>query len=139
MHFHHSEPSPSTSHSMHTCETSDKISRLLSFLPLFDPPQDPVLRWKVGLFPCPVYNEFVEDFFEAVGEFCGEQIIWDHESIRSSLYQDSLVEVASLTTLREMLAYCLRGEKFYDGHWAKMITEGRITVIMRRMAELCPD
>jgi hypothetical protein len=36
-----------------------------------------------------------------------------------------------------MLTYCVRGERFCDGHWAAMLESGRVVAILRRLRVLC--
>jgi hypothetical protein len=35
-----------------------------------------------------------------------------------------------------MLTFCVRGERFCDGHWAEMVKAGRIGAILRRLEQL---
>jgi hypothetical protein len=35
-----------------------------------------------------------------------------------------------------LLTYCVRGERFCDGHWDAVLRSGRITAILHRLAVL---
>jgi hypothetical protein len=35
-----------------------------------------------------------------------------------------------------MLTYCVRGERFSDGHWAAMLESGRIVALLKRLRAL---
>jgi hypothetical protein len=35
-----------------------------------------------------------------------------------------------------MLTYCVRGERFCDGHWENLLRSGRVVALLRRLAEL---
>jgi hypothetical protein len=35
-----------------------------------------------------------------------------------------------------MLTYCVRGERFGDGHWAAMLETGKIVAILQRLRML---
>ena len=35
-----------------------------------------------------------------------------------------------------MLTFCVRGERFCDGHWAAMIEGGQVRRLLERLAEL---
>jgi broad-specificity NMP kinase len=52
------------------------------------------------------------------------------------LSDDDLIATASLDQIKTMLTYCVRGERFVDGHWAHMLESGRIVALLRRLAEL---
>ena len=52
------------------------------------------------------------------------------------LEDKELIEAADLSQIRTMLTYCVRGERFADGHWAQMLESGRIVALLRRLAVL---
>lgn len=118
-------------------QTTEKISGLLRFIPFFEPPQDPVLRWKAEHFPTPVYHEYVEDFFREVSTICSIYGELEKDSAQHLLYDDALLATADIYTVRALLAYCLKGEQFLDGHWVQLIRDGRITALLCRIKTLC--
>ena len=49
---------------------------------------------------------------------------------------EEFVRSASLSQVKTMLTYCLRGERFADGHWGDMIERGYIRNILERIDQL---
>jgi hypothetical protein len=45
---------------------------------------------------------------------------------------------SSLDQVKTMLTYCVRGERFCDGHWGEMIESGIIRNLLERLKELGP-
>lgn len=52
------------------------------------------------------------------------------------LRQPGFVESADLKQIKTLLNYCVRGERFCDGFWARMIEDGHIRRILERLAEI---
>lgn len=52
------------------------------------------------------------------------------------LKNDNLIKTASIPQIKAMLTYCVRGERFSDGHWAEMIENGTIRKLLTRIDEL---
>lgn len=55
------------------------------------------------------------------------------------VHDDSGIARASLDEITTMLTFCVRGERFCDGHWAEMISAGRIGAILSRLQQLRDD
>jgi len=49
---------------------------------------------------------------------------------------EALIRTASLSQIKTMLTFCLRGERFSDGHWAQMIEKGHIRRLLERLNEI---
>ena len=84
----------------------------------------------------PTYADVVDAFFR---EACKEH--WTHYDYRRSgaearLQDPAAIAQASLAEIQGMLTYCVRGERFCDGHWASMIEQGCILKILNRLASL---
>jgi hypothetical protein len=45
----------------------------------------------------------------------------------------NLVKTASLSQIKTMLTFCVRGERFSDGHWGAMIEQGYIRLLLERL------
>ena len=45
---------------------------------------------------------------------------------------------ATLLEIKSMLTWCVRGERFSEGHWAGVIEDGYIRDILLRLRELKP-
>jgi len=52
------------------------------------------------------------------------------------LRDENLVKTASLFQIKTMLTFCVRGERFSDGHWAAMIEKGYIRRLLERLNEI---
>ena len=49
---------------------------------------------------------------------------------------ENLIKAASLPQIKTMLTFCLRGERFSDGHWGAMIEQGYIRRLLERLNEI---
>jgi hypothetical protein len=121
-----------------------EIEELTAFLPrLYAEGFSPVDSWsggeklKDGSFsmPYPNYNPVVEEFFRLVS---GSWL--DHEYNPEQAYQmlkdENVVKTASLSQIKTMLTFCVRGERFSDGHWGEMIEKGYIYQLLERLNEI---
>ena len=52
------------------------------------------------------------------------------------LADEAFISRATLGELKTMLAYCVRGERFCDGHWEAILRSGRVVALLRRLAVL---
>jgi len=125
--------------------TLQEIEELTAFLPrLYAEGFSPVVSWsggekrKDGSFtvPYPSYDSLVEEFFRRVSS--GGWL--DHEYKPEQAYQmlkdENLIKNASLSQIKTMLTFCVRGERFSDGHWAEMIEKGYIRRLLERLNEI---
>jgi hypothetical protein len=129
----------------HDPEALERIDELLQYLPRFAAPgRTFVQRWSGGepapdgavSMPHPVYDDDVLEFFGLAA-----QPWWsDHGYVAAQadrmLQDDGLVERATLAEIKTMLTHCVRGERFCDGHWERLLTSGRVTALLRRLAVL---
>ena len=126
-----------------TSPTLSDIDALLRFLPGFERPGRAfIASWGGGeetgdgaiTMPYPIYDEDVLAFFMLAGKPCWSDYGYVPERARQMLQDDALVARASLDQIATMLTYCVRGERFGDGHWAAMLESGRIVALLRRLA-----
>ncbi|MGY6587564.1 MAG: DUF6508 domain-containing protein [Wenzhouxiangella sp.] len=82
------------------------------------------------------YPAMFEAFFSEASAECWSDSQYDPWVVGPQLEQDGFIESADLEQIRSLLTYCVRGERFCDGFWAKMIDEGYIERILARLAEL---
>jgi hypothetical protein len=125
--------------------TSQEIEELVAFLPrLYAEGFKPVKEWRGGTkekdgsitMPWPEYNRVVEDFFRiAASEWWRDYNYLSVEAGRM-LENQEVVKIASLSQIKSMLTYCVRGERFCYGHWVAMIEHGYIRRLLERLAEL---
>ena len=124
--------------------TSEEIEALTAFLPqLYAEGFSPVVKWEGGkredgtfTLPYPAYNKIVEEFFyTAAGEGWADYE-YNPEQAYQMLKDENLVKIASLSQIRTMLTFCVRGERFSDGHWGEMIEKGYIRRLLERLNEI---
>ncbi|HLF73320.1 MAG TPA: DUF6508 domain-containing protein [Anaerolineales bacterium] len=125
--------------------TLQDIEALTAFLPrLYAEGFSPITSWsgvekrKDGSFsfPYPNYNPVVEEFFRAVSS--GPWLDYDYspEQAYQMLKDENLIKTASLSQIKSMLTFCVRGERFSDGHWGEMIEKGYIRRLLERLNEI---
>lgn len=124
--------------------TRRDIEELTAYLPrLYAEGFTPVVHWnesekrKDGSFsmPYPDYHPLVHEFFRLGG---GPWIDYEYnpEKAYQMLKDEQGIKTASLSQIRSMLTYCVRGERFSDGHWEEMIEKGYIRRILERLNEI---
>jgi len=122
--------------------TKQEILQLTTFLPeLCALGFIPILKWHgcepdengVRHFPFPEYEPIVKEFFQLASQeqWCDYNYISNNAA--EMLRQDNFIEQCSLPEIKTMLTYCVRIERFCDGHWVKMIEGGYICRILRRI------
>jgi hypothetical protein len=126
--------------------TIDEIKTLLNFLPVFNIANyDPIKEWVGGrdssnsfTLPYPMYQTEVEQFFELASQ---EQ--WCDYDYNITLISDKIkaikaLESATIPEIKAMLTFCVRGERFSDGHRAAMIEQGVITKLLILLSKHLP-
>ena len=121
-----------------------EIEALTAFLPrLYADGFSPVTSWEGGkredgtfTLPYPKYNEVVEEFFYTAAGEGWIDYEYNPEQAYQMLRDESLVKTASLSQIKTMLTFCLRGERFSDGHWAQVIEGGYIRRLLERLNEI---
>ena len=125
--------------------STERIDELLRFLPRFEEPDRVYVKeWGGGemtadgaiTVPYPVYCDDVLAFFTLAGQTHWSDYEYQPREAGAMLSDDEVIATASLHELKTMLTYCVRGERFGDGHWAHMLETGRIVAILRRLATL---
>jgi hypothetical protein len=125
--------------------TVDKIDELLQFLPLFDVPgRKFVERWAGGektpdgatTVPFPEYCDDVLAFFALAGKTCWSDFDYEPGQAHKLLNDDRFISSCSLHDIKTLLTYCVRGERFCDGHWENVLESGRVVAILRRLEVL---
>ena len=124
--------------------TSQEIDELIAFLPrLYAEGFSPVLGWEGGgkekdgtySLPYPKYDPFVEEFFGVVSKSWLDYE-YNPEQAYKMLRDENSVKTASLAQIKTMLTFCVRGERFSDGHWGEMIEKGYIRKLLERLNEI---
>jgi len=121
-----------------------EIEKLTTFLPrLYAEGFSPILRWEGGkqkdgsfTLPYPTYDPLVEEFFRLVSGAGWLDYEYNPEQAYEMLKDENLIKTASLAQIKTMLTFCVRGERFSDGHWGEMIENGYIRRLLERLNEL---
>ena len=123
----------------------EKIDELLRFLPLFEEPErEFIVRWGGGeriddntfTMPHPVYADDVVAFFGLAGQPFWSDYKYKPAEAGKLLRDDDFIARATLDEIKTLLTYCVRGERFCDGHWGAVLQSGKIVAILRRLAIL---
>ncbi len=124
--------------------TVERMDELLRFLPLFEiRGREYVQGWgggertpdgKAVQVPFPIYCDDVLEFYKLAGQPHWADYQYIPRQAYDMLSDDELISSASLDEIKTMLTYCVRGERFADGHWAHMLESGRIVALLRRLA-----
>ena len=121
------------------------MDELLEFLPIFEHPNEAWIedvRGGEGLpdgvttTRYPEYREAVVDFFMRAGQPWWSDTGYSPAEAGRMIADDHRIARASLSEIRTMLTYCVRGERFADGHWDRMLRDGRVLALLRRLREL---
>ena len=103
----------------------------------------PILRWEGGkqkdgsfTLPYPTYDPLVEEFFRLVSGAGWLDYEYNPEQAYEMLKDENLIKTASLAQIKTMLTFCVRGERFSDGHWGEMIENGYIRRLLERLNEI---
>jgi hypothetical protein len=122
--------------------TLQDIEALTAFLPrLYAEGFSPILSWEGGeklkdgsfTLPYPNYDSVVEEFYRLVSSGGWLDYEYDPEQAYQMLKDENLIKGASLSQIKTMLTFCVRGERFSDGHWAQMIEKGYIRGLLERL------
>ena len=84
----------------------------------------------------PIYHPVVKQFFQIVSNECWCDNGYLSDDVEKMLSDDKVIKNASLYQIKTMLTFCVRGERFCDGHWAAMIEQGYIYKLLERLSEL---
>jgi hypothetical protein len=125
---------------------AERMDELLRFLPLFEVPgREYIQAWgggettadgKAVTVPYPIYCDDVLEFYTLAGQTHWADFQYVPRQAYDMLTDDEFIATASLSEFKTMLTYCVRGERFGDGHWAQMLESGRIVALLRRLAAL---
>jgi hypothetical protein len=126
-------------------KTNAQIDELLRFLPLFDVPgRDWIEGWGGGertesgaiTVPYPIYAADVVAFFRLAGQPRWSDYDYEPREAARMLGDEAFIRRATLAEVKTMLTYCVRGERFGDGHWAAMLESNKIVALLQRLRVL---
>lgn len=125
--------------------TKAEMDELLRFLPLFDVPgRDFYGRCAGGertadgaiTMPYLVYLDDVVEFYRLAGQPCWSDYGYEPREAARMLADEAFIRRATLDELKTMLTYCVRGERFSDGHWGAMLESGKVIALLKRLQVL---
>jgi hypothetical protein len=125
--------------------TEERMDELLRFLPLFDVPgRDFFGQWAGGeetadgaiTMPYPVYPDDVVEFYRLAGQPCWSDYGYEPRAAARMLADEAFIRRATLDEIKTMLTYCVRGERFGDGHWGAMLKSGKVIALLKRLRVL---
>lgn len=127
--------------------TNADINILLAYLPQFDKPDRQFAQWRGGektaeghlTLPYPVYDKDVEEFFEAASQPCWSDTAYRSEAAQKMLDNQQALDKANIEDIRTMLTYCVRGERFCEGHRDALLKAGKIVALLRRLQQIQSD
>ena len=125
--------------------TARDIENLLAFLPkLYAEGFTPIASWGGGekmedgaiVMPWPEYDDVVDEFMDCIRRDCWYDYGYVPEDAEKLIESEEAIKAATLPQIRAMLTYVLRGERFSDGWWGRMIEGGYVRRILERLAQL---
>jgi len=124
--------------------TLDEIKELTAFLPiLYRPGFSPVETWEGGkqvdgtiTLPYPKYAPEVEEFYRTASQEQWFDTNYSPENAYKKIKNPIEIQSASLSEVKSMLTFCIRGERFSDGHWGEMIEKGIVRALLERLIKI---
>jgi hypothetical protein len=125
-------------------EAIENIDALLKFLPEFSQTENDFMTWHmaeprsdgVGTLPYPKYSLIVDEFRQLVSQEFWCDYHYQMAEVGAMLSDETSIAIASLDQIKSMLTYFVRGERFCDGLQNRLIREGAIAAILRRLQVL---
>jgi hypothetical protein len=78
----------------------------------------------------------VNEFMRAVSSEGWLDTRYLPEQAYAMLKDDQVIASADVSKIKSMLTFVVRGERFSDGHWGEMITQGYVRKLLERLGEL---
>lgn len=122
--------------------TVEEVDELVAFLPQLDVEGFVAIKsWGGGeklrdgsvTVLWPVYDEIVGKLFRTASKECWCDFNYGAHDVPAMLQREGFIENADLEQLKTLLTFCVRGERFCDGHWGGMIERGYMQRILQRL------
>jgi hypothetical protein len=125
-------------------EVIANIDALLAFLPEFSQTEKDFMTWRspvpradgISTLPYPDYAPIVGEFCQLVSQDFWCDYHYQMAEVDAMLSDETIIAIASLEQIKSMLTYFMRGERFCDGLQNRLIREGKIAAILRRLQVL---
>ena len=103
-----------------------------------------VYKWRGGetgadgviTMPYPNYPQEVDEFFRLTGQSPWCDYGYNPAQASRMVDDDAFIHAASLEEIKTMLTFCVRGERFCDGHWGYLLESGKLVKILERLKAL---
>ena len=104
----------------------------------------PIRKWHgmkpdeddVRHIPFPEYEPVIDAFFKLASQEQWCDVNYNPDEAALLLKRENAIEQSTLAEIKTMLTFCVRGERFCDGHWGSMISNGIICRILQRLQAL---
>jgi len=125
--------------------TPQEIKRLTAYRSTFCSKDfKPIRKWHgmkpdedgVRHIPFPEYAPVVDAFFRLASEEQWCDFNYNPNETALLLKRENAIEQSTLDEIKTMLTFCVRGERYCDGHWGAMISKGIICRILQRLLTL---
>ncbi len=118
-----------------------EIEEMVQFLPrLYSEGFNPVKKWGGGVqedgslvVPWPEYDDAVDAFRQEATKDCWRDTNYTSNMENVNFENDEIEKSATLEEIRTILTFCIRGERFCDGHITAKIKGGTIKAILKRL------
>ena len=84
----------------------------------------------------PVYDALVNEFIQAASRECWCDHNYEPPEAGKMLRDEAFIKTGDLQDIKTLLTFCVRGERFCYGHWARMIENGNIRRLLERLVEI---
>jgi hypothetical protein len=129
---------------LNNTEIIENINALLPFLPAFSQTGNDFMTWRsavprsdgISTLPYPDYAPIVDQFRQLVSQEFWCDYDYQMAEVGAMLSDETSIAIASLDQIKSMLTYFVRGERFCDGLQNRLIREGAIAAILRRLQVL---
>ena len=110
---------------MNKAPSKEEIISILAFLPkLYAPGFNPVKKWGGGNklpngaihIPFPIYDTVVNEFINEASKECWQDYRYAQKGVSNMFKNPEIIKEATISQLKSMLTYIVRGERFCDGH-----------------------
>ena len=123
------------------------ITEMVQFLPrLYSDDFKAVEKWGGGVqedgslvLPWPEYDDEVRAFIQEATKDCWRDSQYGSKKDSARIDDEEFVKEASLEQIRSMLTFCIRGERFCDGHIASKIESGAIKSVLQRLETILSE
>ena len=110
------------------------IDEILSYYPkLFEDESIELVTWPSVW---PDYHPIVSEFFHKLSAECWSDYDYDPEAAVKMIHDEVFINSAELDNIKTLLTFCVRRERFCDGYWETLLTNGILQRLLSRLREI---